>query len=243
MRNAELKRRGRSLRPAACLDRHAINSVLRIPQWREHLHLRGGVALVLLVLWRCSDFQRNTPLARSSLSMLKVDSGAKLVVALPRDTISADDNAAIEVHYYVVNGPKRITFDNNPGFYSLQVQTSEGQPVTPSNATAPVTGSIGPTRIELPARAILGQVVDLRCVRDEAGYGGDPTASDACLGGYPLHERGSYRIILEYWGPEFKWQPPETTGGRGTPAADTGGILKTIPRGRHMADTVTLMVK
>jgi len=200
---------------------------------------------MLSLLCGCSASRRSMPADRSPLSMLKVDSGTKLVLKLPRDTIAADDQAAIEVSYYVVNGPKQTTFDNEPGFYNLHVETVDGRPVNPTNPNSPASGSLGETRISLPARAVLGQVVNLRCIQDGAGYaGGDPAASAAtCLGSYPLHDRGSYRIILEYSGPDFRWQQPEREAGRGTPAVDTGATLRVIPGARHMADTAVLVVR
>jgi len=211
---------------------------------RRPLMGSAGVSLMLSLLCGCSASPRNTTSARSPLSMLKVDSGTKLVLSLPRDTIAADDQAAIEVNYYVVNGPKRTTFDNEPGFYSLQVQTSGGRPVNAINPSAPATGSLGDTRISLPARAILGQVVNLRCIQDGAGYaGGDPAGAAApCLGGYPLRERGTYRIIIEYSGPDFGSQQAERAAGSNA-AADTGARLKAIPGARHMAATATIVVK
>jgi hypothetical protein len=205
----------------------------------------AGVSLMLSLVCGCSTSPRNTSAARSPLSRLKADSGTKLVLSLVRDTIVADDQAALEVNYYIVNGPKRTTFDNEPGFFRLQVQTVDGRPINPSNPSSPASGSLGETKISLPARAILGQVVNLRCVQDGAGYaGGDPAGvSTNCLGSYPLHERGSYRIVLDYSGPEFTWQQAAGATGRGAAALDTGATLKVIPNARHMADTAILVVR
>jgi len=204
----------------------------------------SAIALVLPMLCGCSDSQSDIRLRGSALPLLKVDSGATVVIALARDTIAPSDRAAVEVYYYVVNGPRRTIFDNDPGFYSLHVQTSEGFSAGPTNVTAPITGSLGQTRMSLPARAIFGQVVNLRCIQDGAGYGeGDPAGWGACLGGYSLHEPGSYRIVLEYWGPDFKWQQAKESGGSEIAAADTGAVLEVLPRARHMADTVTLVVR
>lgn len=206
------------------------------------LILRGGAALVLSVAYGCSETSRDISPAEMSVPMLRVDSGTKLVVVLPRDTIALHDNAPVEVHYYVVNGPQRITLDNDPGFYSVRIETSAGRPVRPTGDLSPASGSLGQTRMELPARAILGQLVNLHCIQDGAGYsGGDPAASDACLGSYPLQESGSYRVIIEYAGPEFRWEQGPRSGS--TAAVDTGATLKAISNARKMADTAVLVVR
>jgi len=199
----------------------------------------------MAVLSGCSTSPQKAPSIRSPLSMLKTDSGTKLVLSLPRDTIAADDQTPLAVNYYIVNGPGRTTFDNEPGLYNLRVQTADGRLINPSNPSSPAAGSLGETRISLPARAILGQVVNLRCIQDGAGYaGGDPAGASAdCLGSYPLHERGSYLIILEYSGPDFTWQQPAKASKRGTAAVDTGAALKVIPGARHLADTANLVVR
>lgn len=165
----------------------------------------------------------------------------KLRVVLPRDTIAADDHAAVEVYYYVINGPSEVVFDNGPGFYSVRLQTLAGQDLRPIDTTAPVTSSMGPfqTRIALPARAVLGQVVNLRCVADAGGYLGDPIQASTCLGRYRLEERGSYRVIVEYAGPEFRLEQQQRKAGSGFDTA----FLKEVPQGRHMADTAKFVVR
>ena len=205
----------------------------------------GKVALVMLLLSGCSDSRGNNSSARTPLSMFTVDSGVKLVITLPRDTIASDDQSPIDVNYYVVTGPTELIFDNNPGLYDLHVLTADGRLVKPTIERYTASMMIGETKLSLPARAMLGQALNLRCVQDEAGYGGgDPAgASDSCLGGYPLHERGSYRIIINYRGPDLRWRRPTSAAESSRAVFGKRAILEVIPDARHLADTATIVVK
>lgn len=99
---------------------------------------------------------------------------------------------------------------------------------------------MGDTRVAMPARSVLGQAVDLGCVRDGAGFGGDPLVREDCLGRYDLAEPGSYRVIVEYF-----WEDTGALAGSGgSVEADTiTGAVQTSPsEGRWLADSVVITV-
>ena len=205
-----------------------------------------GLCAVMLapsILSGCVHSREDASTAHPAHSF-RVDSGLKLVVVMGRDTIRPDEQASIEVNFYVVNGPQLTTFDNDPGFYTVRVETSDGRPVNLVDPNGPASGSLGETRISLPARATLGQVINLRCLADGGGYAArDPAGSSRiCLGSYPFRESGKYQVIVDYLGPEFRWQRlPMPRGGNA--AVDTGGTLTTLAGARHMADTAILVVR
>lgn len=160
-----------------------------------------------------------------------------LRVVLPKDTVQARDRAPLKIAYYIINGANPIQFDNNPGFYEVRVETDKGSLVQPNRLAAPAGGSWGETRQVLPAGAVLGQVLNLRCIQDGAGYGGDPlTASEDCIAVYGLEQPGSYRVVMRYEGPTIEWDSAEVDGA----AADTGGGVRNARL--VLSDTASLIV-
>jgi hypothetical protein len=153
-----------------------------------------------------------------------------LRIELARDTITADDNAIVAVHYYIVNGSQPTTFDNNPGFFRIRIENEGGSPIAPVRVAYPVTGFWGSTTLELPARAVLGQVIDLRCIQDRAGYAGDPIEPVDCLVMYQLNRPGMYRVIIEYDGPGYRWDTDS-------------GTQQIVDSERQLADTASLIVR
>lgn len=215
---------------------------------RNHLPVRRArlaQALAVFLVCGCTDTRSDARLDRSAIVVHRVDSGLRLVVFVSRDTIAASDQTAVEVNYLVVNGPKRVMFDNEPGLFSVQIWSSKGQIVSPDSAASPASGSLGETKLVLPARAVLSQVLNLRCIADGAGYGGaDPaTASDRCLGSYSLRTRDSYRIVVDYRGPDLRWQQAVTTDRRAGSRLDTDNVLQSMLRALHLADTAVLVVR
>ena len=180
--------------------------------------------------------------AEHAFILAKANSGIELRIDIPRDTISADDRGAVEMHYYIINGPRAAIFDNAPGSYEIRVERIDGESVPPVVVTSPVTGSQGQTTMELPARAVLGQVMNLRCIQDGAGYRGDPSAPDRCLGLYKLDQAGSYRVILQYEGPDLQWPKPVPGNAPMDSGAANARAIQVVEAGRRLADTASLVV-
>lgn len=126
------------------------------------------------------------------------DAEVALRLVLAEDTLGTAARKGEILYYYIVNGSSPRQLDLNPGNFRITVRTESGDVVKPSNVASPASGSWGQTTLMLPARAILGQALDLRCIRDGAGYSGDPLEKEDCLGGYRLHVPGVYEIILQY---------------------------------------------
>ena len=168
------------------------------------------------------------------------DTGVAMRVHLPRDTISVGDGGPLELRFTILNGNQVTEFDNNPGAYTVRVLAEDGTPVPPVVLSHGATGLLPQTRMVLPGRSTLGQVVDLRCFEDGGGYWRDPSLPKRCLGHWELGEPGTYRVVLEYDGSRFEWRK------RGDPlAADssTNVTRHEIVGGRRMADTATLVVR
>jgi len=187
----------------------------------------------------CQREQPNNRLGSIPLDLGSQDS-VRLTAFLPRDTVASEDDTALTVYYYVVNGDEPIEFDNDPALFRLRVQRQDGSPVSPNQISSPAGGSWGDTRHTLPAGAVLGQVLNLRCIRDGAGYGGNHrTAAEDCLAVYDLKQPGLYLVIIEYDGPSFSWRARDL----GNAAADTaGGAQRAALKNLRIADTASLMV-
>jgi hypothetical protein len=203
----------------------------------------GPVTGVLAqALYACKGHQ-SAPTGTASLKSLRVDSGVRVVALLPRDTIDASDQAPVILDYYVVNGPKATQFDNDPLSYTFRVETFEGREIRAVERNGPASGSYGETKLNLPARALLRQSINLRRIADGAGYGGlDPMkAASVCLTRYSLQDRGKYRIIVDYTGRELSWRQDTPVSSKA--AADTSAVSHSVPNARHLSDTAILVVR
>lgn len=197
--------------------------------------------VTLIGVWGCS---RGTPVTHGAREFpildARPDTGLVLRAALHRDTISVRDRSPVEVSYFVINGGSERVFDNEPGRFLFTVQRVNGAVIPPARMSPPVTGTWGPrVKPVLPARATLGQVEDLRCI-EGAAYGIAPGAPRECLASYSFDEPGTYRVVVQYQGPDV-WPDLDSLM-----AADTGKIdLEAggpVAEGRRLADTVTLVV-
>ncbi len=206
------------------------------------LTVRGRLtALVLLgagaVTWGCSQPSETQGSGDGAIRLLEArrDSGVVLRALLLRDTIPPGNDASVEVVYAVVNGPRPMRFDNDPGRYRIVVNGPDGQPAKSLGGAGPAAGIRGQFRMMLPAGGSLVQRQDLRCIND-AAY--SPVhfspGMDTCLAMYDLGAPGRYQVIVEYFGP------------------DVGTLLDSVasqtePRrpagdGVHLADTATFIV-
>lgn len=177
-------------------------------------------ALWLVMCVACSEPASQTPGGNRMKSLLgpRTGLGLELRATLRDDTITRGDRKPAEVVYVVANGPSPTPFVNDPTLFLIKVEEPTGRLVPYTGAAGPVLGSWGAqTRIVLPARAILVQVEDLRCLND-ASYA---TTKEpiSCVMSYNLDVTGTYRVIVEYHGLEV---------------AGTGPVL---------ADTVPLVVR
>jgi hypothetical protein len=200
---------------------------------------RLSLVLAFGALQGCSRPERTRPWTADDFEP-RADEHVMLQVVLPRDTVDQGYPGAVEVFYYVVNGAEPMTLDNRPERWQVRLETQDGRPVAPTVVSSPATGMLGDTRLMLPARGILGQVVNLRCIRDGAGYVGDPTEREECLGFYDLDRAGVYRVILEYTGPDHR-VPVRDSASVSTDTATRGGS-RSEPGTFQMADTATLVV-
>lgn len=116
--------------------------------------------------------------------------GLSLQIALSADTVAAGDTAGLYLQYYVVSGASSSRFDNSPGMFASRVERESGEVVDGEFVTHPLNRRMGNTRVVIPARGALGQVINLRCIQDAAGYGGDPLNPDVCLGFYKFDRPG-----------------------------------------------------
>lgn len=160
----------------------------------------------------------------------RADTGLSLRVATLRDTILTSDHTPVEILYAVVNGPRPTLFDNNPERYQIRVMGPDGRPAESLGGAGPALGVAGDLKLKLPANGVLVQRQDLRCVND-AGYSAVPISSgkDNCLATYALTTPGSYRVTVEYFGPQ---RDTVTASGKvPRPAQDL-----------HLSDTLTLVV-
>jgi hypothetical protein len=197
-----------------------------------------GCLLALAALEGCSGPDRQ-PVSRAGAFNPRTDGRITLQVELPRDTVSRGDRSAVQFFYYVVNGPEPVRFSNQPGNWQIRLETQDGTAVPGTFVTSGATGWLD-AHFVLPARAIFGQVGDLRCFRDAAGYTGDPVAGEECLGFYELDRAGTYRIIVEYSGPDLRQAPLDDKNA----AEDTATVTRRRPDppSFRMADTATLVV-
>lgn len=198
----------------------------------------GSLPLLVLVaagVLGCSGEQEqqkwSVPLA------VRSQSGLSLAVSVPHDSITLASEA-VYLEYHIVNGTKPSRFDNNPGLFEVRVESDEGRAVEPVFITAPLLRSMGSTQIRLPARSSLSQVINLKCIQDAAGYGGDPLDPDECLGFYEFDQPGNYRIILMYTGPSLDHPENEGTGA----ANVQGSAIQNEAPNLQLADTATLIV-
>lgn len=169
-----------------------------------------------------------------------VDTGAVLRVVLPQDTIKGGGRADVPFYFYVINGPSPLMFDNEPGTFTVSVHAQSGNTIEPVFVMSPVLASYGETTLDLPARAILGQVMNLACISDGAGYGGDPLDGKQCLGYFQFDQPGTYRVVLSYEGDLLRWPRME----EGATGMDTASKVRPerIRGGRRMSDRATLVV-
>jgi hypothetical protein len=211
-----------------------------MPKCTASLKLTLWTVIGSAVCSSCSTPQNDLVSPEHKYAMLKVDSGIALQVGLGRDTIRVGDQAPVELHYTVVNGPQPSRFDNEPGNYEIRLERADGRPVPPVFITSPVTGASINAVLFLPARAVFGQVMDLRCIQDRAGYGSDPSRPPRCLGLYKLDEPGAYRVILRYEGDDLTRQPTRRSTMMDSVTKETSQEQEAILR---MADTATLIVE
>lgn len=209
-------------------------------RYRTRAAARFCLLLAFAAVEGCTDREHDHGSA-PRLFAPKANDRMTFQIVLARDTISPDDNQAVELYYYVVNGTRRVTFDNDPGRYKIRLERQNGQAVPPAYVTSPVTGMLGRTTMVLPARAILGQVVDLRCLRDGAGYRGDMSAQEGCLRRFALDSAGIYRVILEYDGTDYRRR--QTTNAESVAAgAAKADKQPHVDDSLQMADTATLVI-
>jgi hypothetical protein len=164
--------------------------------------------------------------------------GIALRVSLPRDRVPLREERPLVLRYDVITGAEPVRFDNAPEHWSFHVLAANGTELGWERLTHPATGASDGTEVVLSARGTLGQASDLRCVRDEAGYGGDPLANQECLGSIQLPREGEYRVIVEYRGPDLRQHRQFTVA----EDSATGVHPPTAPGTLRMADTATLVV-
>lgn len=133
----------------------------------------------------------------------KRDTGIRIRIAMLADTVYARDTQPVEVLVAITNGPLQRKFDNHPGRFHILVTDWQQHQARSLGGSGPVLGSLGDTRILLPANATLLQRHDLRCIRDNGAYRSaapEPPSNEGCLARYAFDSPGRYRVIVEYQG-------------------------------------------
>ena len=136
---------------------------------RKWLRLCPFVPLFVLT-GACTERRQATVRREHAPFSITADSDVALVGRLPRDTVFLADSSPLLLHYYIANGPAGTWFENQPGLFFFDIQKLDGTSIVGPEVTHPKTGTYGTTRLFLPARAVLGQVVNLRCIQDGLGY-------------------------------------------------------------------------
>lgn len=127
------------------------------------------------------------------------DSLVLIAIAL-RDTVQR--GGPVEVAYFVRNDGEPSALRHDTDFIDFDVIGPSGV-VSKVGAIANVYAGRA-AEVTLPTRGILGQVVDLACVK----FLYSPAAAP-CYYEYPFREAGEYQIVVRYAPPQLS---PETTG-------------------------------
>jgi hypothetical protein len=208
----------------------------------RRLALIGSVIGLLISASGCQD-RGSAPSPRdhadiTRLFSVKSDSGVALRVFLPRDTIVAGDSAAVDVLFALVGGAKSTRVDYLPARFRVTLLGPDGKIAGTLGGSGPALGASGEMQMELPASSLLIQRQNLRCVTDFA-YVPTPPARQAadCLGIYALTDPETYRVVVDYFGPEV-WPTIDGPGARQKPKVPD----RPLEPGLHLIDTVPLTV-
>ena len=155
-----------------------------------------------IVLWAAGAcaLQTNAPAPEEPVQELfstLPDTGLVLRAMARRPVVARGEPAEIVVT--IVNGSTPSLFMNDPDQLGIWLENEDGAAVEVVDGFA-TTGSWGEVvQLVLPARAMLTQVYDLRCLR--SGY--ETRAGSPCGMVYDLSEPGRYRAIVRYSGPAY----------------------------------------
>lgn len=163
-----------------------------------------GALLMLLALSACDTKSRGVAGAGAGPGGARATAVAFLfanqavprisIIAVPlRDTFAL--GSPIEIAYFVRNGPTRMPFRNDPEFYHFTIMGPDGVAMTPLEGPEP--GSLGSVPdLVLPARGIVGGVVDLSCARP--GFATQAVTDEVCSWKYDFRSVGRYRMVAHY---------------------------------------------